>query len=122
MNPPLPLKIVTSTESPVYIGPSDLEKLSLAFYQLQCSLVVFKVAFLSEVGVNFDVESFQAVSEDACSILRAGWDLWSLLLDNGYSVIGTLFNTIAGVASGASSVVNWGWSIVRGFQYEFDVV
>ena len=122
MNPPLLLKIVTSTESPVYIGPSELERLSLAFYQLQCSLVVFKVAFLSEVGVNFDVESFQAVSEDACSILRAGWDLWSLLLDNGYSVIGTLFNTIAEFAYGASSVVNWGWSIVRGFQYEFDVI
>lgn len=108
------------TSTPVYIGPSDLEKVALAFYQLQCSIAVLKVALLSRVGLEMDVGSFQTVTEDACTVLRAGSDFWTFLVGAGTTVSSIIFNTLDGVASAADNTVNWAWSTFSSFQYGFE--
>ena len=50
----------------VYIGLSDFDRLFLDLALLQCSLVAFKVALLSRVGVETDVSAITATSEDIC--------------------------------------------------------
>ena len=110
------------TSAPVYIGPSDLEKVALAFYQLQCSIAVLKVALLSQVGLEMDVGSFQTVTEDACTLLRVGSDSWAFLVDAGTAVSNIILNTFDGVASAVDSTVDWAWSTFSSFQYGFEAM